>query len=596
MPVAANDTRNAQMIAEATTRNLTGYPADVSRFEQRQAGMLDQLASLPAAESRFYAASAATFNSAYRIATQDGRAELLEQFGQFEDAVRGESNRAANDPLERVIGVFNSPVGAGYLDKTAQSRVSLLSQMRRRFIAAATPEQRERVFKSALALKKNLQSQISDAIKANDTKQAADWKEANADVDRMIGEADRLKDDPGKRYELIARQLHTSNPGSGEDPFEERRILAFTQRMRDDPALREKLDIWQVEAGKKLNSYGVGGPKRYTDIANSLPAAGPEYVRDLADRYDALLGDATQKNRSITPQERAKKLAGQILEGTARTLLGMTPFAPLTMVLDKHSSLSPTARIGIDLTAGLLGMALDPASAALSETKFFTQAIKEIDTLADLGRGAGAVSGTTSAERPLASALPQYVGLQEKISGHPPTVPAGCAANAPLDSLKASAGAPAMLTDENGQNFVAIDGRAYPARYDKNTATAQVYDANNPWKPTYPLRLNSNSEWIVSDAGPLRLRGGGGGVDVAEAGASASPPISPELKTALEAKTWQSPANAYLDDPAYRQTYQAAFDRLTDDQQRAIKRWTELDESSAIDSGSSGLNFDLNED
>ncbi|GAB7522212.1 hypothetical protein PBS_11960 [Paraburkholderia sp. 2C] len=614
VPTLENDRRNAQMLEDGVAQNLTGYPREVAQFEQRHAGLLGQLAAIPASQSRSYAAGAATFAAAYRMATREGRAEIGLQFGQLESAVLDEYNRALNDPLTRVLGVFNTPVGAGHLDRDGQHRVGQLARMRRRFLAASTPAQRESLYQSALSFKTNLQSQISDAIGAHLGKQAADWKAANDDIDRMLGEAERIRSEPGKRYELIGRQLHTSNPGSGEDPFEERRILAFTQRMQDDPALRAKLAQWDFDAGKRLNSFGMGGQKRYEDIANDLPAAGPDYVRDLADRYDAVLSDSTAKDQSITPQARATRLAGQILEGTARVLLGMTPFAPLTAVLDEHSSLPPGARLGIDVAAGVLGMAIEPANAvsgAISDAKTFAQAIRELDTVAELGHGAEA-AGMAPAARPLASALPiGDPGLRETIPGRSLTVPTQYASNVPADSLQASADVRAMRVDENGHTFVPIGGQAYPARYDANTGTARVYDANNPWKPSYPVRLNSKQEWVIGDDAPLRLRGGGGGVDGINIGAgpSAAPPMSRELKTALEADDWQSPADAYLADPAYRQTYQSAFDKLGADQQRALKRWTALDETSASDSDSSGnfsdsgsrhsmsgLNYDLNED
>ncbi|APR36011.1 hypothetical protein BTO02_11935 [Paraburkholderia sp. SOS3] len=621
VPTLANDTRNGQKLADGAARDLTGYPREIARFEQRHAGLLDQLAALPPSQSRFYAAGAATFASAYRMATPDGRADIDREFGQLENAVRDEYNRAVNDPLERVLGVFNTPVGAGYLDRAGQNRIGQLSRMRRRFLAAATPEQRASVYRSALSFKKNLQSQISGAIDTYGRRQAADWKAANDDVDRMLGEAERVDDDPGKRYELIARQLHTSNPGSGEDPFEEKRILAFTERMQDDPAVRDKLAQWGFDAGKKLNSFGVGGPKRYADIVNDPPAAGPEYVRELADRYDAVLRDATTKDQSITPQERAKHVAAQILEGTARFVLGMTPFAPLSTVFDAHSSLPPNARIGVDVAANVLGTLLDPASAAsgaIAESKAFADAIAAIDTAADPGHGAATVLAAAASKRPLAPvSTVGYAGSLDSAPAHPLTVPAAYASHAPLDSLKASAEASAILEDASGQNFVAIGGRAYPARYDKSSGTARVYDADNLWNPSYSARLNSKREWEIVDVGPLRLRGGGG---AAEAGPSSSPPMSQELKTALQAEDWRSPANAYLDDPAYRQRYQAAFDNLSADQKTALRRWTALDERASSENGNdsdsgsdsnhssdtdsdsigsrstAGLNFDLNHD
>jgi hypothetical protein len=596
VPTLANDTRNARKIADALPQALTGYPEEVVTFEQRHADRMDQLAALPPRESQFFASSAATFHSAYRLATPDGRDAIDTQVGKLESAVLGQYNHHANDPLERVLSVFNTPVGAGYLDKDGQYRVHVLAGMRRRFMMAASPEQRERIFKSALTQKKELQSQISAAIDVHDTKQAATWKEANDDVDRMIGEADQFKGDPGKRYELIARQLHTSNPGSGEDPFEERRILAFTQRMQDDPALRDKLSRWEIEAGRKLNSFGVGGPPPYAEIANHLPAAGPDYVRDLADRYDALLGDSSTKNRSITPQERAKKLAGQIVEGTARVLLGMTPFAPLTMVLDQHSMLAPGVRLGIDLTAGLIGAAIDPANAvseAMTEAKVFAQAVKEIDTAAQFG---GEASHAFTYSEPatldhtgnLAPPTASDIGMRQRVGGHSIAIPEDLAAAVHPDTLAELPGSNGLLIDDGTppQTYARIDGRVYPVRYDSADETWRVYDRSNAWRPTYPVRPRSGNNWEVHDDAGLKRQLANAQPTSSAAG------MSPELRTALDAENWTSDTNRSLDDNTFRRAYSDAFRKLSPDQKKAVAGWTALDieEEDALH----GKNFELN--
>ncbi len=125
---------------------------------------------------------------------------------------------------------------------------------------ASTSAARERAFKEAVQLRQALQPSVADAIQQHRASETAQWKEATDDIDRMIAEAGNLKKRSRQNaYELIGRQLHAANPGSGDDKFEERRILAFTQRMRDDPALRDKLSQWFTDAAGPLNSYGVGG-------------------------------------------------------------------------------------------------------------------------------------------------------------------------------------------------------------------------------------------------------------------------------------------------------------------------------------------------
>jgi hypothetical protein len=596
-PLLVADAENAKKMANAAVQDLKGYPPDIARFEPRFADLLGQIAVLPANEMQAYGASAATLHSAYQIATPEERATLSDQFGKLEKAVHDEYNRAISDPLQRVLGVFNKPAGAGYLDKEGQYRISLLANMRHRFLGATTPEQRDSVLKSALSLKTRLQAQVSDAIGRYSAKEAASWKEADKDIDRILTEAEAVKNDPGKRYEVIARQLHTSNPGSGEDPFEDRRILAFTQRMQDDPALRDKLSKWYTDAAKPLNSYAVGGPKRYQDILDDLPAAGPDYVRDLADRYDAVLNDATTKNRSITPEERAKRLAGQILEGTARVLLGLTPLAPLSSALDEHSLLPPGARIGIDLAANVVGMAIDPANAAseaFAEGKLFSQAIKQIDHAAtEIGGGAKEIAGAAAkANQPLSPALlSRDIGLEQRIAGRPIGVPTEYASEIAPSSMKPSPDVPGLLVDDNNQTYVPIDGRAYPVYKDNDYQTYRVYDPDNRFRYGYPVRRNANNQWEVH--GDIGLKGGAGddaqagpSSGVAGAGPSSSSGMSHDLRTALEVEDWKSDSDALLDDEVYKQTYKNAYQRLSADQKKIINQWTAVDEGSSSESGS----------
>ncbi len=601
----ANDTSNAQKLTDATEQDFTGYPHEVARFEQRSSSILDQLAALPASESTFYAASAATFNSAYRMATSEGCHEIDRQYQTLEDAIRKECNRAINDPLERVMATFNTPVGAGYLDKAREFDVSQLARMRNDFMTATTPQGRESTFKAAVTLKHNLQARISTAIDTHRAQQSAEWKEADDDVDRMLKEADAIVNDPGKRYELIARQLYTSNPGRGQDAFADRRMLAFTQRMQVDPALRDKLSRWQGEAASKLNSYGVGGPKRYQDILNDLPPAGPDYVHDLAGRYNAILKDATEKHQSITPEERAKRVAGQILEGTARFLLGMTPLAPLTSALDERSTLSPSARLGVDVASNLLSLVIDPTAVpgrVASRANLFKLAVKNIDELADTGKAIGTAIASGAADvggqaAPLAPAV-AHVGIQQRIAGRPMLVPRDYAVDVKPGSLRPAPGnrpgEGGTLTGEGGQHYVKIGDDVYPVRHDKDDSTWWAYDRDNPWRPSYPLSLDSNNQWQVHSL--PGLRGG-----MMQPGTSSAPPISPALQTALEVDNWASDSNQFISDPNYVSQYRTAFANLSPAQQKALKGWSYVDVGSDTSPGSSSgsgstgdKNYDLN--
>ncbi|HEX3638110.1 MAG TPA: hypothetical protein VHV99_22045, partial [Paraburkholderia sp.] len=363
------DEQNQAKLATDLNMSLKGYPPEVQQFEQTINDMQAQISTLPQAEHQAYAGALATLDVAFRDSKDaDGRRRADEQLSKLSDALIDRATIAENDPVERALGVFNRPVGAGYLtDLGDRQQLSALGRLRAGFVTAATPAVRERYFALAAELKHNLQHKVGTAIDQHTTQESSKWAAANGEVNRIIHEADMLTNDPGKRYELIGRQLYSTNPGSGRDELADRRLLAFTQRMRDDPSLHGKLVNWSVEAGRKLNAAGVDGPKSYLDILNNLPPAGPDYVRDLADQYNAVLHDTSYKDYSITPRARGEKLAEQVFEGATRFLLGLTPFAPVTAALDPHSSLSPDTRLGIDLAAGLLGLFAGGGEAAFGE-------------------------------------------------------------------------------------------------------------------------------------------------------------------------------------------------------------------------------------
>jgi hypothetical protein len=299
--------------------------------------MQAQLGTLPPSEREAYAGALATLDVAFRDNTNaDARRRAAQQLSLLGSTLLERSTTAGNDPVQQALGVFNAPVGAGFLTQAAdRHELAALQLLRDRFVATSTPASRGLFFTRAADLKNDLQHKIATAIDQHTKQEDDKWIAANAEVDRIIHEADGVTGDPGKRYELIGRQLFSINPGSGRDDFADRRLLAFTQRMREDPALHDKLVTWSVEAGRKLNNQGVDGQKDYLDILNHLPAAVSDYVRDLADRYNAVLKDSSYKDYSITPRARGEKLANQIFEGTTRFLLGMTPFAPLTAALTR---------------------------------------------------------------------------------------------------------------------------------------------------------------------------------------------------------------------------------------------------------------------
>lgn len=630
------DEQNQAKLATDLKMSLKGYPPEVQEFEQSVNALQAQINTLPRAEHQAYAGALATIDVAFRDSKDaDGRRRADEQLSQLSDALLDRATIAENDPVERALGVFNRPVGAGYLTGLGdQQQLSALGRLRAGFVAAATPAARERYFSLAAELKNDLQHKVGTAIDQHTTQEASKWAAANGEVNRIIHEADMLTNDPGKRYELIGRQLYSTNPGSGRDELADRRLLAFTQRMRDDPSLHGKLVNWSVEAGRKLNAHGVDAQKNYLDILNNLPPAGPDYVRDLADRYNAVLHDTSYKDYSVTPRVRAEKLAEQVFEGATRFLLGLTPFAPVTAALDPHSSLSPNTRLGIDLASGLLGFLAGGGEAAFGERLAAKEAgavfkaasgehlperpITTGDKGAPLPAAPAIQSGQAGVQstRPAAHAAAQGLSVDvavaeasQRISGTKASLPDSYAVQPEADSLKAAMGWKNVLIDNNGQHYISSGGKTYPARFDMDNNTWRVYQPENAYRPQYPVRLNAQGDWEVhSDVG---LKGGMDpnplpppGVQQAQpfeqtfrvSTATGTPPSANMLQT-LNPASWHSEANGWLDNPAFTHPYQTAFDHLPANQQQALRNWTYLDisETYSTDSDYDDVNYELNQ-
>jgi hypothetical protein len=633
------DEQNQAKLATDLTLNLKGYPPEVQDFEQSVNALQARIGTLPRAEYQAYAGALATVDVAFRD-SQDpaGRQRVGEQLSRLSDALLERATIAQNDPVERALSVFNRPVGAGYLtDLADRQQLSALPRLRQGFITAATPAARERYFTLAAGLKNDLQHKVGAAIDRHTTQQAGKWAAANGEVNRIIREADHITNDPGKRYELIGRQLYSTNPGSGRDEFADRRLLAFTQRMRDDPSLHDKLVGWSVEAGRKLNAAGVDAPKRYLDILNNLPPAGPDYVRDLADRYNAVLHDSSYKDYAITPRARGEKLAEQVFEGATRFLLGLTPFAPLTAAFDAHSSLPANTRLGIDLASSLLGLVAGGGEAAFGERLAAKEAeavIKGVSeghlperpitpggTRVPVSPGHAGQPGVQSA-RPVTHAAAQGLSVDpavaeasQRISGTKASLPDSYAVKPEPDSLKAAMGWKNVLIDEAGQHYINSGGKTYPARFDLDNNTWRVYQPDNAYRPQYPVRLNAQGDWKVHNNVGLK-----GGMNPDSSGSSGSPgsPGSPEappfeqtfhvststgkppsasmLRT-LDPSSWYSEANRWLENLNFTTHYRAAFDHLPLDQQHALRNWTYLDDVSgtySTDSDYDDINFQLN--
>ncbi|WP_144114092.1 helix-turn-helix domain-containing protein [Paraburkholderia sp. BCC1886] len=526
------DMQNAQKIEDGLDQELTGYPAPVIQFQQRLAHVQGMLAQLPDSERQFYAGVLATMGAAYQLETSlDKRYAIGQKMTSLENAIRDESTRVLNDPVERVLSQFNPPMGVAYLSKEDRQNVDLLARLRDDFMAAPDAGEREKLFQQATAVQEKLQDRISVEIGKRQRTGRAQWKEANGEVDRILKEA-RAQTDPAKRYELIGRQLYQSNPGY--DDLKDKVVLAFTQRMRDSPELRDLLDTWHSQVSGPLNAHSVGAAKRYTDILKQLPPVSGDYVRDLSDRYNAVLHDTSDKNYSIQPSVRAAKLAAQIMEGIERVLLGLTPLAPLADALP--STLPDNVRMGLDYGSAYLGLLSGEAWGALKEISIAGRAASAAGRDAELSSLAGRRTGTAGGDLMRATtegvidgtrmeqSLSQQARAAERalfqqtldnngpladpnsLLAHRSVERGRYASFEPYADANVSRGTlrpgptPGILVDERDGRYIDLAGKLYHVRFDKDNGTWRVFMKDNPLKPQYPVTFDATTrQWSPHD-------------------------------------------------------------------------------------------------
>ncbi|CAM2163367.1 hypothetical protein PSAC2689_110227 [Paraburkholderia sacchari] len=523
-----NDANAAEKINAATKLDYTGYPQDVRNFEDQLSSSRGQLAALQPEMRDYYTSQLAALDTVYRnVNSPDARSDLNEKATQIENEIRNEYNHSVNNLLDRTMAIFNHPVGEGYLGKEFSEQIKHLDQLREQFLNAPDAEHRDSLFAQATKLKTQLQAAAALGLDNYLAKDKTAWDEANKYVDKLIADA-QANPDPAKRYKSISDGLFSLNSGMGEDEVADRRVLKFTERLMDDPDLRQKLDAWQVEAGTPLNAQGVGAARSYTDIINDLPAAGPDYVRDLADRYTNVIRSQTDGERTAA-FNRAKPYV-QAAEGFARFMLGLTPLAPLTAVLDGSSTLSPMARLGIDVGSGLAGAAVgslagDLSSVAKGVGRFIselkTEAAVANESMQDLKLGllgklvpVGEQEGDVAqnAYKPAGMGPtpdPRMLEARGRIEQNPMDVPSRYGVKVDGSTLKPDKHDPGVLNDENGQHYVRSGDQYFKAKFDSYNKTWRVVHPDSPDAFSYPIRYDPKSgAWSVH--GNVRRPGAGG--------------------------------------------------------------------------------------
>ncbi|WNC88590.1 hypothetical protein RI103_12790 [Paraburkholderia sp. FT54] len=594
----------------------TGYPQDTKDFNGRISDLQRLVVPLPSGEREFYAGAVGALSGEWATTADPARhAELSKRLTVIEDSARDASNRVGSDPREATLAAFTAPRGEGYLDSADQQQLKELSKLREDYLKAKTPAERQTVYQNALQTRASLQDRIGAAVDKNTADEQSKWDAAHTDVDRIIREAEGVTDDPGKRVVVIARELHTTSPGSGRDDSADRRILDFTERLGKDEALREKIKGWEGAAGTKLNEYGVDAGKSYLHIPDNLPAPGPDYVRDLGDQYDGLLKDNTYKNYSITPQARAEHIVNRVMEGAVRFALGMTPLAPLASLLDKNSVLTDNEKNGIAWGSALAGLA---TGSELGEAGNISKPISKIIQEEQLADDATIAAGKTG----------QHVGKDVKDFGgggegapeiEPPNPASGTPhsnvpesyATKPDGGLTPDPHSVGIFRDGKNQAFVHSGKQTYPVRWDKDNRTWRVFQPNDPTKPQYPVRMGRDGHWQEhNDVGlPGGMDNGSSSssessmakpfADRYQVSSSTGAPPSAAMQQTLDPVQWTSDADSRIDDPAFVDRYRTVFNNLPAEQRRAIRDWTHVDvgddsDGYSTDGSYQGINYDLN--
>ncbi|WP_233881147.1 helix-turn-helix domain-containing protein [Paraburkholderia flagellata] len=517
---------------------MTGYPPDVVRYEQRQVEVQGMLSDLPQSQREFYSGALAALGASYQLET-DGvkRVEIEQKFSVLESSIRSEYNRAINDPVDRTLGIFNAPMGEGYLNKFDRQRVDLLERFREDFLDAANSTERRAILSKAAELKSSMQAKVNFSLNIARFLERGRWAEANQEVDRIL-QAARAQTDPATRYELIGRQLFQMTPG--QDDLKDRIVLAFTQRMHDSESLRNELYDWHAQVSKPLNAESVSGPKRYTDILANLPPVGPDYIRDLNDKYTAVLKDASDKNYSITPEAKAKKLASQVLEGVMRIMFELSPIGPMADLIP--STLPDNVRMGLEFGGMIMGAFT--GAGAIKQSASAVRAVAAAARSAELDNAAAA--GVRAAAKGLVDDAAERIvretaegsamspqakeaaeALTKKALGEagPPVDPTsmlahdavGLDSNGSLVTYAAKdvslanlhqGSRPGVLEDAKGDRFVELGGNVYHVRFDNDNSTWRVFDKENRYRPQFPVRLDeATNTWELH--GDVGLQGGG---------------------------------------------------------------------------------------
>ncbi|MDR5838040.1 hypothetical protein [Caballeronia sp. LZ034LL] len=519
---------NAASARELNSINMTGRPDYAKAFQNQLPGLQAQIADMPDdAQREQNLAQLSMFSTAFENTADPGqRATIVKQFESFRQAVSEEHENTQADPVKHAESIFTAPFGSGYLDADGKRGVERLDNLRDNFESATTSAERESAMNQATALKRVLQSKIADRIYDEvDAARGARQKTFGEVIQRMKDASGMTvfgtRDDSPARLEYFGALLQ-----------DEQHALAFTELMKMSPEGFSKLKEWedrtrhldadaeQAERSHLFHRFELPPFSSFSDVLKNPPLPNDDYGKNLMSGYQWAQRRLVAAERRISVQgktdmdpQRREYLAAysppppewqqQLEEAFCRLTVGAMPVASLfTNSICPHSHLNDTARTFIDIGAGVLGTAL---GYKMPDVDIVGPAIKggmsKAGALLDLLRKPGAVKAAASGAEEVAQAassakappLSELDSASAHINGEQP-LPTSYQYEAPI-TQSTPGSAPGVMVDQQGQNFITMDGQPFAVKYDKDNGTWRVYDRNNPWRPSFPVRVNEEGVW-----------------------------------------------------------------------------------------------------
>ncbi|WP_213297020.1 hypothetical protein [Paraburkholderia sacchari] len=566
-----NDSKNATALANLQRNGLRGMPNDAIAFETQQTLNRQKIEALPQKERDKYSGMQAQGINTYESQTSaEDRQKVAQAMDEHVNKpLNKEYDKAMASPQQRVPLEFRAPFGTQYLGSAGQHQTDTLKHLGIEFNQAKTPQEREQIFKTAAAIRHQMQLQIGADITYGDEQTNKQWTEADKELDDAqadaknrqiftLGNLDNTA--PFDRLEAFGQKAFTS----------QRNVREFQYQMQNHPERFKDVSDWTSDAAAKTEwarTQILSDPFHRTP---NLPPPLPDYRsvptddlhmgnygQELRDRYQ--LGNrmveedkkmyhaASQhgpiKYEYVDAHTPPKPLWQQQTEDVlGRFFVGLVPGVNLiTPLIVPANSLSPDAKDGIDFMSGvldgMLGEAKVPGLRGSHAGEGETGGASAAD--ADGARSGGTVGegpgrGTGRGEtgdseagghgetndgtggRPggagsaVGGTQPVPPNAENPISSIP-EVPSRYVTKAP-ETLTPDPGNDAkfrgIYRDSQGNAYIQQNGQTFAVKYQPDAGTWAVQSPEDGSKPTYPVRLDRNGNWERNP--DIGGKGGGG--------------------------------------------------------------------------------------